>query len=110
MRKLIRTDNTETDFPDPLSMEQVRKLLDTDSLDFVSLHSMGRPLHVMAVDDSGWETEVVELAPGHIELKPIRARKPVNVWATNLYLANCIPGTTHQIVGDVLIMPDSDAA
>jgi len=111
MRKLIRTDGTVIDLPRALTTEQVGELIDADSLDFVSLHHLGRPLHVMAVDDRGWETETVELTPSHFELRPIRARKPINAEATRLYLANyCIPGTTHQIVGDVVVMPDSDSA
>ncbi len=47
----------------------------------------------MAVDDLG-----------HVRVPP----KPVNAKATQLYHANCLPGTTHQIVGDVVIVLDDD--
>lgn len=47
---------------------------------------------------------------GSFELKCIRARKPVNAKATELYHAVCKPGTTHQIVGDVAIVNDEDFA
>jgi hypothetical protein len=33
---------------------------------------------------------------------------PVNLEATKLYHSVCIPGTTHQILGDVFVSPDSD--
>ena len=41
---------------------------------------------------------------------PAKPRKPINEKATALYHANCRPGTTHQIVGDVVIVPDEDYA
>jgi hypothetical protein len=58
-----------------------------DCLDTVRL-SNGR---VMIVDDAGHSRGL-----------------PVNVEATKLYHARCIPGTTHQILGDVLIVNDAD--
>jgi len=48
-------------------------------------------VHVMIVDDAGHQKGL-----------------PVNAAATALYHARCLPGTTHQIVGDVVIVPDSD--
>lgn len=33
---------------------------------------------------------------------------PVNAKATELYHANCRPGTTHEIRGDVCIVLDED--
>lgn len=62
----------------------------------------------MAVDDFGWETEETDHGNGHIKLRPVRARKPVNEKATELYHAICVPGTTHQIVGDMAIMHDGE--
>lgn len=36
--------------------------------------------------------------------------KPVNALATEIYHAQCIPGTTHEIRGDVAIVNDEDFA
>jgi hypothetical protein len=71
---------------------------------------------VMIVDDLGYETKTVihgeqdtPHGPAQVtENVAVRARKPVNELATALYHANCVPGTTHQIVGDVYVAPDSD--
>ena len=43
---------------------------------------------------------------GHILPEPL----PVNPGATAAYHAVCIPGTTHQIRGTVVIVPDEDFA
>lgn len=74
-------------------MSDLCALIGADTIDVVSLRHMGEPRHVMLVDDGGHES-----------------RRPVNHEATRLYWANCRPGTTHQIVGDVVIAPDSDFA
>lgn len=85
---------------------------------------------VMMIDEDGYEVEVVDHGPGpvvlgvnpgerpdgapvmnaafRLERRPVRARKPFNPNATLLYHAICIPGTTHQIVGDAAIIDDSD--
>lgn len=110
MRRLIRADGTTLDFPQPLPYAKVRALIEADTTDTVVLRHLGHPLHVMTVDDRGWETETIEHGPGHIELRPVRALRPINVEATRLYLANCVPGTTHQIAGDVYVCPDNDYA
>lgn len=107
MRKLIRTDGTTLDLPDPVSIDQIHDLIGAATLDTVNLHHLGKPLHVMAVDDNGYETKTVVVG-NHTTLVPIRALKPINVEATRLYHLNCEPGTTHQIVGDVVICPDED--
>lgn len=78
-------------------------------LDSVNLRD-GR---MMLVDDLGYKTEAVEHGAGdgfafRTELKPVKARKPVNAKATALYHKVCVPGTTHQIVGDVAIVLDED--
>jgi len=93
MRKLIRTDGTEEDLPHPLTTIEIEDLIKATALSTVNLRHFGRPLHVMVLDDLGCAT---------------KARKPVNEKATALYHANCIPGTTYQIVGDVVIVPDQD--
>jgi hypothetical protein len=110
IRKLIRTDGTSQDLPAAVTMKEVHELIGADGLDTVSLHHLGTPLHVMMVDDRGYEFEVIEHAGNHFEHRPTRALKPVNVEATRLYLLNCKPGTTHQIVGDVVVLPDEDFA
>ena len=107
MRRLIRTDGTSASFERPISMRRVHELLRVDTLDVVVLRHMGYPLHVMLVDDNGWESEPVE-HDGWTELRAIRPRGPINAEATRLYRDHCKPGTTHQIVGDVFICPDND--
>lgn len=106
-RQLIKTDGTIVDLPQRLSMSEIAKLIGADTLDTVILHHMGHPLHVMCVNDKGYETQVVESA-ACVELRPMRALLPLNQEATRLFLANCRSGTTHQIVGDVVVVPDSD--
>lgn len=102
---LIKTTGEVIPLEGKLSMEQIEKLIGAAWLDFVTL-TRKDPIWLMAVDDLGWETETVQ-HEGGIELRPTRARKPVNEKATLLYQSVCAPGTTHQIVGDVVIMQDS---
>lgn len=85
---------------------QIEKLICASACDTVNLRD-GR---VMIVDDNGYETETVNNGGGHFELKPTKARKPVNAEATRLYHSICKPGSTHQIVGDVAIVLDADFA
>jgi len=109
VRLLIRTDGTTRQLPGPVSMAEVGKLIGADCIDCVNLRHMGEPRHVMCVDDNGYETE--STTAGNVTtLVPVRALKPVNRHATSLYWLNCAPGTTHAIVGDVLILPDEDFA
>jgi hypothetical protein len=110
MRKLIRTDGTEEELHGPVSMADVEQMIGAATVDCVSLRHLGKPLHVMIVDDHGYETEHVDHGNGHSELRPVRALKPFNDKATELYWANCRPGTQHRIVGDVVIVPDDDFA
>lgn len=109
MRRLIRTDGTHVDFTQPVPASDFDRLIGCAVSDSVVLWHMGEtPLHVMIVDDLGYETEQIDHGGGRFEMRCVRARKPVNVEATKLYLANCMPGHTHQIVGDVLVVPDQD--
>lgn len=114
MRQLIKTDGTITDLPDTrLTMRAIHELIGAESLDFVSLKHMGNPLHVMALDDNGYETNLEKTEGGGIALYHLataKPRRPVNALATELYQRNCRPGTNHQIVGDVVIVPDEDFA
>jgi len=108
IRRLIRTDGSTRELAPGLSLSAIRELMGADGLDTVILRHMGEPLHVMMVDDAGWEFEIIEHSPNHFEQRPTRARKPVNAEATRLYHLNCKPGVEHQIVGDVVVVPDLD--
>ena len=90
-RKLIRADGTTEQIQPTKYIGVLRKMIGADMLTTVSLRHMGRPLHVMLLDDAGYAKDL-----------------PVNAEATALYLANCVPGTTHQIRGDVIIVLDED--
>jgi len=107
-RVLLRADGTAQVLDDPLSMRELAELIDAQTVDSVLLRHLGHPLHVMIVDDHGWEFETVEVKPAHYENRPTRALKPINAAATVLYHRNCQPGTTHEIAGDVVVVPDSD--
>lgn len=91
MRRLIRADGTHMDLPGPVSMEAIAQLIGAHSLDTVQLRHLGHPVHMMVVDDLG-----------------IPKALPINAEATALYHANCKPGTTQPIRGDVVVVPDSD--
>ena len=92
-RKLIRADGTEFHLEGPHAMDDILTMIGADTLDVVRLRHMGNPVHTMLVDDDG-------------HLKDL----PINQKATTLYHANCKPGTTWPIRGDVVIVPDSDFA
>jgi hypothetical protein len=90
------------------AVRAINDLIGASSYDCVGLRDTCSFGDVMLVDDDGWECVTVEHGPGHIEFKPVAARKPINERATQLYHAVCLPGTTHQIVGDVAICWDKD--
>jgi hypothetical protein len=107
---LICTDGTEEvrrlTNPPPAPIEQMRQAIGADTIDTVVLTMRDRrPDLVMIVDDHGYESRGVETATG-VELVPVRALKPVNRKATELYWSVCVPGTTYEIVGDVVICHD----
>lgn len=93
MRRIIRANGTTEDLPAAKPMSSLKTLIGATTLDSVTLRHMGQPLHVMLVDDLGHDK-----------------RLPVNAEATKLYHANCRPGTTHTIRGDVVVAPDMDFA
>jgi hypothetical protein len=108
---VIRTDGTEVWYESKPTIYAIEKAIGATMLDFVTLRIRGdQAAIVMAVDDHGYETEVSADHGNYVEIKPTRALKPVNEKATELYLARCKPGTTHQIVGDVAICNDEDFA
>ncbi|MBP6018763.1 MAG: hypothetical protein KA735_04675 [Burkholderiaceae bacterium] len=92
-RKLIRANGTEEELIGPHALDDVMQMIGANTLDTVALRHMGQPLHVMLVDDNGAIND-----------------SPINAKATELYHANCIPGTTRPIHGDVVIVPDGDYA
>jgi len=114
---VIRTDGSE----EVVALAQnakvlaaLRTALGFDTFDFVRIGKL-LPLAdrnsdlMMVVDDGGYEYEVVEHSPVHREHVATKAKKPANAKATAFYHAICVPGTTHQIVGDVAIFHDRDA-
>jgi hypothetical protein len=108
--QIIRCDGTE-EVHDVPTFDAIEVLIGAGGkgLDHVNLRH-GR---TMFVDGSGYDTETVSEDRGgvaYVQLKPVRANKPVNPKATALYHATCKPGTTHQIVGDVAIVTDADFA
>lgn len=109
MRRLYRTDGTTQDFDKPMTMTECRAAIGAETIDTVILRHLGYPTQVMLVNDAGYDTRVVENG-NHTELVPVRARLPLNQEATRLYLLNCRPNTDHQIVGDVIVVPDEDFA
>lgn len=112
-RYILRADGRREELSQPVSLREAMVLIGgARTVDVVKLYHLGRaPLHVMLIDGDGWESEAVERREDNttvIELRPVRPRLPVNEQATALYWANCRPGTTHQIVGDVIVCPDED--
>lgn len=89
-RKLIRADGTETELHGPHALRDIARMIGADTIGTVRLADRK---HVMLVDDDG-----------HLK------RLPVNAEGTRLYHETCVPGTTWPIVGDVVIVPDSDYA
>jgi hypothetical protein len=112
MRKLIRADGTEQEFDTPQHYSKIGPLIGAEVTDTVNLRHMGEPLHVMIVNDAQYKVADVQHSPSHFErvaLAPLPGMVE-NVKATALYHANCQPGTTHKILGDVYVCPDDDFA
>ncbi len=97
---IIRTDGRIEALPPmpegpALRLAAIYAAIGCDTIDQVVLRAQFGPdtTITMVVDDIGL----------------IRAdRPPVNTIATELYRANCHPGTQHVIVGDVAIVDDND--
>jgi hypothetical protein len=132
-RFIIRTDGKVEPVAEPMtSFQAIEKAIGCTITDSVTLRYGIAPVpgpesaghvrvalletFVMIVDDLGYETVTVDRGEqdtphGRVHVTEnvaMRPRKPVNELATALYLANCRPGTTHKIVGDVYVAPDSD--
>lgn len=92
-RRLLRADGTRCELPVPLDVANIARLIDAECPTTVTLHHLGHPLHVLVIDDMGYDKNL-----------------PINREATLLYWANCRPGTTHCILGDAVVAPDFDFA
>lgn len=105
--EILRTDGTREEHlvGKHCLLEWIRRRIGAEITD--SFRLKDGTARVCILDDHGYETEEIE-SNGTIYLKPIRALKPVNEQATQLYHRICKPGTTHQIVGDVAIAHDRD--
>jgi hypothetical protein len=109
---LITTSGHITPIKGKITSNSICKLIKADQLDFVTLGKQGGQLWLMAVDDLGWDVAGNEVTAQehdgwtHITVRATRPLKPVNQIATTLYRS--VRGGTHQIVGDVVILPDSD--
>lgn len=89
---IIKTSDTaETTLEKP-TMAKIQKLIGAEAVDTVNLREPYKG-YVMIVDDLGQKKDL-----------------PTNKVATALYHANCRPGTTHKIRGDVAIVWDEDFA
>ncbi len=86
-RRMIDTDGNVTKLPRPLSLLEIADLIRAEFLDSFPLPGGER----MYLDDDGHAKGLA-----------------VNAEATILYRSICQPGTTHGIVGDVVIVPDAD--
>lgn len=86
-RRILRVDGTEEAITKPLHINALAKLIGTEILDSVNL----RKGMVMLVDDLGYKKNL-----------------PVNNAATFLYHSISRPGVEWKILGDVVIVPDSD--
>jgi hypothetical protein len=88
VRQLIRANGTFQDLPKRVPPGEVERLISAEVADTIVLRHMGRPSHIMVVDDTG----MVD-------------RKPVNKAATALYWQSCAPGCKpYPIHGDVVVL------
>lgn len=87
VRRVIHADGKITNLPGPMQLSEIKIVIGCDCIDTVNLPDG----MVMILDDNGYAKEL-----------------PVNEIATKIYWSRCIPGTTHEILGAVVIVPDSD--
>jgi hypothetical protein len=88
IRCLLTTDGKRINFDSPLTLADIERLIGADTLDTVNLADR---VHVMVVDDIGHQKGL-----------------PLNKPATLLYWDRCGGPNDWAIVGDVVIVPDSD--
>lgn len=101
--KVMRTTGVVEVYEQKPTIASIKQHLHCDALDTVNLRdASGRHTGVaMLVDDIGSDVLTTGL-PGK--------NLPVNEGATRLYHAQCVPGTTHQIRGDVALCCNEDFA
>lgn len=105
---VVRADGSEAVVRTKPTLPALREAIGAETLEFVRIGKLDGTDLVMAIDDRGYDSEMVEVAPGHFKLNPVKANKPPNAKASNFYWWICRPGTTHQIVGDVALFHDDD--
>lgn len=88
MRALIKTTGEVVDLPSPTSIERIRTLIGAETLDTILLADR---IHVMILDDLGHSKGL-----------------PTNILATHHYWTKCGGANENYIVGDVIVVPDSD--
>lgn len=90
MRFLVPVEGDIEAIDGPMTITQIEQRLGAAGLDTVNLRDR-RWGRMMLVDDQG-----------------MLKRLPVNHLATAYYHSVCRPGTTHQIRGPVIVVPDND--
>jgi Domain of unknown function (DUF3846) len=90
MRCLIFTEREPVHFDERVTLNAIKNMIRAEIVDSVLLAD---GVHVMIVDDNGHEKGL-----------------PLNPQATALYWERCGGRNDHFIVGDVVVVPDSDFA
>ena len=88
MRRLIPVEGEVVEYPSPIGMNQIRKLIGADTMDSFNLFDRR---YVVLVDDAGHAKNL-----------------PVNIRATAMYWERCGGPNSHTIRGPVFLCPDSD--
>ena len=107
---VLRTDGREEIIEKKPTMRMIAAAIGAETLDTVRIGKADGSDLVMVVNDNGYETQQVKLAPNHFKLECVKPLGAFNDKATVLYHSICYPGVTHKIVGDVAIVHDSDFA
>lgn len=96
MGRIIRVDGSEEGCPYQRNIGELigsrTGLVDTVVLRHLSKMNDPLSMQVMLVDDTAYNDD-----------------RPINPKATALYHANCVPGTTYPICGDVWVGYDHEA-
>jgi len=91
MMLLLRADGTEEYLEKEPTLGEIQAMLGASSLDVVSLSNLQAGPHTLYVDDLGYSKGL-----------------PPNKIATALYHTQCKPGTTWEILGDVVLLEVRD--